>query len=133
LTASPGDEGTALARLPCDDLTGVHADAELEPPLEDNLEALVHGERCVQGALGVVLQRLRDAEHGHDCVPHELLDRPPGSVDFVGHRVVEAIEQDTRPLRIFVIAERRRTDEVGEQHCGQLALGGLHVLIVTCC
>ena len=128
-----GDERAALARLPCDDLTGVHADAELEPPVEHRLEALLHGERGVQCALGVVLERLRDAEDGHDRVAGELLDRSAGTADLVGHRVVEALEQDARPLRILLIGERRRADEVGEQHSGQLALGGLHVPIVTGC
>ena len=85
----------------------------------------------MQGPLGVVLERLGDAEDGHHCVAGELLDRPPGDGDLVGHRVVEALEQDARPLGIFVIAERRRADEVGEQHSGQLALGGPHPAIVT--
>ncbi len=128
-----GDEGAALARLPCDDLTGVHTDAKLEPPVEHRLEALLHGERGVECPLGVVLERLRDAEDSHDRVAGELLDRPPGAVDLVGHRVVEALEQDARPLRILLLGERSRADEVGEHHSGQLALGGPHVAIVTCC
>jgi hypothetical protein len=126
-----GDEGAAVAGLPGDDLAGVHADAKLEPALEHDSQALVHRERGVQGPLGVVLQRLGHAEHSHDRVARELLDRPTGTSDLVGHGVVEALEQDTRPLRILGFAERRRADEVGEQHSGQLPLGGPHAPIVT--
>ena len=121
-----GDERTAQARLPCDDLPGVHADAELEPPVEDRSQALLHRERGMQGALSVVLERLRDAEDGHDRVAGELLDCSPGTADLVGHRLVEALEQHARSLRILLVGERRRADEVGEEHSGQLALGGLH-------
>ena len=91
----------------------------------------LHRERGVECALGVVLERLGDAEDGHDRVAGELLDRPAGALDLVGHRVVEALEQDARPLGILLLGERRRADEVGEEHSGQLALGGPHVAIVT--
>ena len=87
----------------------------------------------MQRPLGVVLERLGNTEHGHHRIAGELLDRPPGASDLVGHGVVEALEQETRALRILLVAERRRADEVGEQHSGQLALGGLHVAIVTRC
>ena len=126
-----GDERAADAPRPGDDLTRVHADPKREPSVEDGLEPLLHGERGVQCALGVVLERIRDAEDGHDGVAGELLDRPAGTPDLLRHRVVEAFEQHACPLGVLLVRERRRTDEVGEEHSGQLALGGLHVPIVT--
>ena len=75
--------------------------------------------------------RLGDAEDGHHRVAGDLLDRPPAR-PIRRHRVVEALELDARPLRVLLLAERRRADEVGEDDGGQLPLGGLHAAILTC-
>ena len=74
--------------------------------------------------LGVVFKGVRCTEGGHDRVTDELLDRPAGALDFLGHRAVKAIEQNPRPLRILGTGECRRADEVGEQHRRQLPLLG---------
>jgi len=123
-------ERAALARATGDDLAGLDADPELERAAE-RLEPAVHRERGMQRTLGVVFVRLGDAEDGHDRVAGELLDRTARADDLDGHRIVEALEQRAGPLRILLLAERRRADEVGEEHGGQLALGGLHAPILT--
>ena len=130
-----GVAGDERASLPCaagHDLARVDADPQAEPVSEQLPEAPLHRERRVEGALRVILVRLGNAEHGHDRVARELLDRAARVTDLLGHRVVEALEHDARPLRVLLLSERRRADEIGEQHRGQLALGGLHEAIVTC-
>ena len=126
----PGDERAAHARLPCDDLAGVHADAELEPPVEHRLQALLHGERGVQGPLSVVLERLRDAEDGHHRVAGELLDVPRHGRSRRPSRRRSAragrASAPDPPGRRAPSSRRGR-----REHSGQLALGGLHLAIVT--
>jgi hypothetical protein len=83
----------------------------------------------VQRAFGVIFLRRRCPEGGHDRVPYELFDRSAGVVDFGRHRVVEAIEERSRPLWILRGAELGRADEVGENDRGELAfLAGLAAL-----
>ena len=127
----PGDERAALARTAHDDLARLDADPEREHAVEVGAETALHREGRVQRALGVVLVRLGDAEDGHDRVAGELLDRAAGAADLVRHRVVEPLQQHTRALRVLLFPERRRADEVGEEHGGQLPLGGLHAPILT--
>ena len=62
------------------------------------------------------------AEHGDDGVADELLDRPAAERDLRLHRVVEAVEQVARVLRVERRAQLRRADEVGEQDGRELAL-----------
>ena len=123
----PGDERAPLAGPAGHDLAGVDADAQVESAAEVVRQPAPHRERGVQGPLDVVLLCGRDAERGHDRVPGELLDGAAGSLDLVGHRVVEAIEQHARALGVLRGAERRRADEVGEQRGGELALRAIGV------
>ena len=74
--------------------------------------------------LGVILERSRRPECRHYCVAGELLDGPTGALDLGRHRVVEAVEQRTRALRILRVGERGRADEVGEDDGRELALLG---------
>jgi hypothetical protein len=76
----------------------------------------------VQSSLGVVLEGGGSTEDRHHCVPGELLDRPPGSLDLVTHRVVEALELDTDALRIAIAGVGRGADQVGKHHRNELAL-----------
>ena len=66
-----------------DDLAGVEADADLdrhavgaEDSLGVLLDGLLHPERRVAGAHGVVLVGERGAEEGHDPVAHDLVTVP---------------------------------------------------------
>jgi len=53
------------------------------------------------------------------------------AADLARHRV-EPLQERPRALGVLVLlAERRRADEVGEEHGGQLPLGGLHARILT--
>ena len=126
-----GDERAALARAADDDLARVDADPEREHAVEVGAEPALHRKCGMQRPLGVVLVRLGGAEDRHDRVARELLDRAAGAVDLGGHRIVEALQERPRPLRVLLLAERRRADEVGEEHGGQLPLGGLHAPILT--
>ena len=126
-----GDERAALARAAHDDLAGLDADPEREHAVELGSEPALHRKRRMQCPLGVVLVRLGGAEDRHDRVACELLDRAAGAADLAGHRVVEPLQERPRALRVLLLAERRRADEVGEEHGGQLPLGGLHAPILT--
>ena len=116
---------------PDDDLARLDADPEREHAVEVGSEPALHRERRVQRPLGVVLVRLGNAEDRHHRVARELLDRAAGAADLVRHRVVEPLQQRPRALRVLLFPERRRADEVGEEHGGQLPLGGLHAPILT--
>ena len=64
--------GDDLARVDPDAQPDLGAVAALNA-VREGAEALVRGERSPNGALGVVLVRLRDPEDGEDGVAHELL------------------------------------------------------------
>ena len=51
------------------------------PSLAQHGDALVHEQRGVERALGIVLVRARGAEHGHDRVADELLDEAVVALD----------------------------------------------------
>ena len=117
-----GRERAALARAADHDLAGVHADPQREPAAEELLQPLLHPESDLQRPLGVVLLGRGRAEHGDDRVADELLDRSAAERDLRFHRVVEAVEQVARVLRVERRAQLRRADEVGEQDRCELAL-----------
>ena len=62
----------------------------------------------------MVLERGRRPERGHYRVTDEL-DRATATFDLFGHRVVEAIQYESSPLRVLLIGERGGADQVGEQ------------------
>ena len=109
-----GHERAALPRHADHDLARVDADAHLDLAAEGPGEAPLHREGCVKRALGVIFERDRRAEDGHDGVSGELLHRPAGPLDLVRHRVVEALEQGADALRVSIAGVRGRADEVGE-------------------
>ena len=116
------DERASLTSRADDDLARVDSDAKLELAGEQLAHPLLHRERRVQRALGVILERGRRAEHRHHRVAGELLDRAAGELDLAAHRVVEPLELDSHALRIAIAGERGRPDEVGEQDGDELAL-----------
>ena len=124
-----GDEGAALARLADDDLAGVDADPQRERLAEQLAQAPLHRQRPVQRPLGVILERNGGAEHRHHGVAGELLDGPAGGIDFLGHGIVEAVEQRPRSLRILRPAELGRADEVGEHDRRELPFAPVRVRI----
>ena len=95
-----GRERAALARAADHDLAGIDADPQREPAAEELLQPLLHPESDLQRPLGVVLLGCGRAEHGDDRVADELLDRSAAERDLRFHRVVEAVEQVARVLRV---------------------------------
>ena len=78
-----GEGGVVFVR---EDLTGLHARARLEAELVHRLQ---DRERSPDGALGVVLVGLRDAEGRHDGVAGVLSHGASVRVDAVPHVVEE--------------------------------------------
>ena len=114
----------ARRRFPAgDDLAGVDPDPEPDvravaalDALGEGAEALPHGERSPNGALRVVLVRLRDAEDGEHGVAGELLRRAPEALDLGVDQVEELTLKLANVLGIEPLAERSRPSEVGEQN-----------------
>jgi len=73
------------------------------------------------GALGVVLVRLRDAEGRHHGVAGELLDDAAVRGDAVRDALEVGLDTATHDLGIGTGDERRRVDEIDEQDRGELA------------
>ena len=96
--------------------------AKGELALEERLQAAAHRKRAVERALRVVLERGGSAERGHHRIAGELLHRASGALDLRRHRLVEAVERRTRALGILRACQRRRADEIGEQHGRELPL-----------
>ena len=92
------------------------------------LHGLLHPERRVAGAHGVVLMGQRRAEEGHDAVAHHLVDRALVAVDGVHHALEHRVEELARLLGVAVGEQLHRALEVGEEDRDLLALafeGGL--------
>ena len=117
-----GHEGAALARAPDHDLARVRADANSQRRAKELGAATPDGERGVERTFGVVFLTGRCAEGGKHRVAHEFLERSACALDRLSRRVVVALEQCARPLRIL-FAELRRSDEVDEENRRQLPLG----------
>ena len=100
------------------DLAGLDADPSLELELVDAVEDL---ERCTDGALRVVLVRLRDPERGHDGVACELLDCSAVALDAARDAVEELRHAPAHDFRVARRDERRGVDEVDEQDRGEFS------------
>jgi hypothetical protein len=65
---------------------------------------------------------LRDAEHGEHRVAHELLEVASVALDLGREPVERATHHRLHDLGVLLLGERGRTDEVGEERGGVLAL-----------
>ena len=115
-----GREGMAPRRIAGDDLAGVDpgAQAELEAVLAaqvlvQSADRLPELHRCANGAERVVLVQRRNAEHRHDRVADELLDRTavPSMTRLTSTKYREIVPVR---LRVEVLAQRCRVDDVAE-------------------
>ena len=122
LTASPVASRSVGAG---DDLARVDTDAPLDAELR---ERLPHLHRRAAGAEGVVLVYGRHAEDGHDRVADELLDRAAVALDDRLHALEVPSEQRLHRLGISRLAERRRSDDVAEEHGDDLPM---HTAIIA--
>ena len=68
------------------------------------------------GAVGVVLELDRRAEHGHDPVAHEGHERPAVLEDHVGHAREVAVEHLDHLVGRPALGEGREAADVAEQH-----------------
>ena len=109
------------------DQPAVDPDSERERrrrPLGSPADGLLHRERGLDGAHGVVLVCDGSAVDGHDRVADELLDPPLSPLDFLGQLREGVGHQSAELLGIEVLGERREADEVGEEHGHDPALAG---------
>ncbi len=103
---------------------GVDADADVEaldpPGLLDVARVLPYDlhdpQRRAGGSLGVVFVGRRHAEVRADAVAHVRLNRPSVLVDRATHLIHALADQRLRLLRRQLLGQRRRSDDVGEQH-----------------
>ena len=79
-------------------------------------------ERGADGALGVVLVRDRHAEVRDDRVADVLLDRAAAALELGAEAGVVELEQREHVLRVELLGERGRADEVDEDERVELAL-----------
>ena len=63
----------------------------------------------------------RSAEHRHDCVTDELLDRAAVPLDLPFGSAVVELERVPYVLRVSPIRSRREANQVHEEHGDQLA------------
>ncbi len=107
--------GLVLARR--DDLAGVDADADRNALSERRVaaHAVTNLERRRESALGIVAVGLPEAEHGHDRIADEFLDRTAVLSHDVLRRRVEPTHECANVLGIHVFAECGRSHDVGEE------------------
>ena len=113
LTASPV---TSMSTGTGDDLAGVHADADVE------LDTVAQLDRRAHCSERVVLVQLRNAEHGHDRIADEFLDRPAVPLDRGPRGVEVASHHGTRRFRVETLGAGGRARHIAEQHGHGLAL-----------
>ena len=112
-----------------DDLARVEADPDLHlhpvraaRVVRVALQRLLHPERGVARAHGVILVGERRAEEGHDPVAHHLVHGALVAVDGLHHAFEHGVEELARLLGIAVGEQLHRALEVGEEHGDLLAL-----------
>ena len=110
------DEGGPFPGAADHHLAGVDPDPQAKTLAEQFTQPPLHAERRVQSPLRVVLERSRSAERRQHGVAHELFHRAARLLDLLRHRVVEAVEQGSSPLRILLGSEGRRSHEVGKEN-----------------
>ena len=121
----------AGAHLPHDHDSGVQPDPDLDRDVESLAEVRVHGyelvhdpEARVHGPLGIVLVRARVAEVGDHAVAEVLGRIAVEAVDGAHARVLVGAEDLAPVLGVKRPGERRRPDEVAEEHGHLTALPG---------
>ena len=110
-------------------LPGVHAHADLDgKPLRPQqlvrvtLHGLLHPERGIAGANGVVFVGEWGTEQGHDAVAHDLIDRTLVPMHRLHHAFNDWVQELAGLLRVPVGQRLHGALEVGEEHGDLLAL-----------
>ena len=105
--------------------TDPHMDGRAARPrrsLGEALHALMHAERRVAGAQGVILLGERRTEERHDSVAHHLVDRALVPVDGFHHQLEDGVQELARFLGIAIRQQLQRPLQIGEQHGHLLSL-----------
>ena len=110
-------------------LAGIHAHADLHAEAEaafqidgERADRLLHPERGIAGAGGMVFMGHRRAEQRHDAVTHDLIDRARVAVDGLHHALEHGIENQARFLGVALGHQLHGALEIGEHHSDLLAL-----------
>jgi len=80
-----------------------------------------HAQRAPHRPLGVVLMDRRDAEHGHDRVPDQLVQGAAGALDLTAQAGVKGTQHGPDVLGIGPVGARREPHQVTEHHRDHLA------------
>jgi hypothetical protein len=117
-----GDEADSRDRPSVDTSPGRDGDAEASFELRiEPSELRPHLDRRPHGPQGIVLVQGRDPEDREHGVADEFCERPAMALDDRPHRV-EVLCHDLRErLRIELLPERGRADDVGEEDGDRLA------------
>ena len=107
-------------------LAGGDPDPDLEGQVGLRLvqvgDRLLDGQTTANGPLRIILMGDWGAEHGHDAVPDELVQRSPEPLDLMAQPTVIGAEQGTDVLGVGPIRPRGESGQVTEQHGDDPAL-----------
>jgi hypothetical protein len=81
-----------------------------------------HAQRAPHRPLRVIFVDRRDAEHGHDRIPDELVEGAADALDLTAQPAVEGAQHGPDILGIGPIGARREAHKITEQHRDDLAL-----------
>ena len=112
-----------------DHLAGVQPDPDLhiEPLSLAQLlgiaaDGVLHAQRGIAGAHGMIFMGERRPKQGHDAVAHDLVDRPLVAVDGLHHPLEHRVEELPGLLGVAVGQQLHRALQIGEQDRDLLAL-----------
>ncbi|MGY4253150.1 hypothetical protein ACVI1L_000218 [Bradyrhizobium sp. USDA 4516] len=109
-----------------DDLTGVDADADLHIDVMQALDVILHRQRRETAPNGVILMRLRGAEHRHDAVALGLVDDAAVAVNRLVHQVEHRLQAPHAQFGISeAIDDARRVADISEKDREALPLPAL--------
>jgi hypothetical protein len=124
-----GDDALPLLRAGThrdDRLAGIDANAHLQAEVGVGLvelrDRVGDAESHPHRALGVVLVRYGSAEHGHDRVSHELLDRAVVALDLLPQAGVVGTDAGAHVLRVLTLGRGGEAYEVAEEDGHDLSL-----------
>jgi hypothetical protein len=119
------------ARVDC------HARCELDPVGVRDVrrvarQRLVDAERGSHGSLRIVAVRHRCAEERKHTIAGQLGDRPVEAANLPRRELGDLVEEELRALRPEALLDRRRVDDVADQHGDDPTLAVFaHVAILT--
>jgi hypothetical protein len=107
-----------------EDFTGVQTDADRDGRrvlAAERAQGVVHRQRRVAGAHGVILDGDRRPKEGHDAVAHDLIHGAAVAAHRLDHRLQHRIDERARLFGVTTGQQLHRALDVGEQHGHVLA------------